>query len=360
MFRTVFISSIAIFLFLIQCTMDPAGTNPEQNSEPGQMLFKLNMSEAPADVAGLSGRLSRDGQDTLFFEFELKDGYATARIEDLAAGVWQLEVDAWNAEGTVIYNGSTAVTVEPGIVTQVYLNLNPTTGSLEIVVTWGDVPFLFDSLIVAYYPFENSLVDLSRYHNHGIEHGNLTFVPGVHGQAVYFDGFDDFIEIMDAPQYNLTEKTISFWFYKRNDSIRDTPGFNDGEGLVYKSWDTGLNRDFSFTIGTQQPPFTLISTIWDGTDSLTFLREPDLIYPREWYFVTLVIGLEKSKLYLNSELIHTESHAKPRQNDAPIILGKLSYTSLPMRYFNGRIDDFVIINKKLSAGEIQHLYNNNF
>ena len=138
MSRVISVLSITLFLFLIQCTMDPAGTNPEQNSEPGQMLFKLNMSEAPADVAGLSGRLSRDGQDTLFFEFELKDGYATARIEDLAAGVWQLEVDAWNAEGTVIYNGSTAVTVEPGIVTQVYLNLNPTTGSLEIVVTWGE------------------------------------------------------------------------------------------------------------------------------------------------------------------------------------------------------------------------------
>ena len=118
--------------------MNPASNNPEQNNEPGQMLFKLNMSEAPADVVGLSGKLSRDGQDTLFFDFELKDNYATAQVEDLAAGTWQLEVDAFNADGTIIYNGSTIVTVEPGVTSLVYLNLNPTTGSLEIVVTWGE------------------------------------------------------------------------------------------------------------------------------------------------------------------------------------------------------------------------------
>jgi len=257
MLRPPVILSTVIFLFLVQCTMDPAGTNPEQNTEQGQMLFKLNMSDAPAEVAGLSGRLSRSDQDTIYFDFELKDGYAYAQVEDLAAGFWKLEVDAFNADGTVIYNGSTSVNVQPGVITQVHLNLNPATGSLEIVVTWGEDPSL-DSLLIAYYPFDNSLVDLSKYHNNGIEHGNLTYAPGVHGQAAYFDGLDDFVEIMDAEQYKLTEKTISFWFYKENDSIRDTPELNDGEGLVFKSWDTGLNRDFTFTIGMQQPPFTLI------------------------------------------------------------------------------------------------------
>ena len=148
MFRIISVLSIAVFLFLIQCTMNPASNNPEQNSEPGQMLFKLNMSEAPADVVGLSGKLSRDGQDTLFFDFELKNDYATAQVEDLAAGIWQLEVDAFNANGTIIYNGSTILTVEPGVTSLVYLNLNPTTGSLEIVVTWGGSPSL-DSLLVA-------------------------------------------------------------------------------------------------------------------------------------------------------------------------------------------------------------------
>jgi len=358
MFRIVSILSIAVFLFLTQCTMDPASNVPEQNTEPGQMLFKLNMSEAPADVVGLSGKLSRDGQDTLFFDFELKDGYATAQVEDLASGIWKLKVDAFNADGAIIYNGSTIVTVEPGVTTPVYLNLNPTTGSLEIVVTWGEAPFLFDSLIIAYYPFDNSLKDLSKYQNNGIGYGGINYGPGIHNQAAIFDSYDDFIEIGHIEQYNIQEKTVAFWFYKTNNFIRDTPELSDVEGLVLKAWDSGLNRDFTFTIGNQQSPFYIYSTVWDGTDSLTVLKVDNIIYPQEWYFAALVMEKEETKLYLNGDLICIANYDSTlKQNDAPIILGKATYYSPKTRYFNGKIDELIILNKALSYEEISQLYN---
>ncbi len=61
-------------------------------------------------------------------------------MEDLTSGLWTLTVNAFNENGTFIYTGSTTVNVQPGINTPVYLHLNPTTGSLEIIVTWGENP----------------------------------------------------------------------------------------------------------------------------------------------------------------------------------------------------------------------------
>lgn len=358
MSRLTFILSITA-LFLFQCSYEPVGisdsANDQQNEEQGEILFKLNMTGAPEEVVGLKGNLSRDKHDTISFAFEIKDGYATARVKNLIAGIWQLQVDAINADGLVIYSGNTSVQVLPGVITPVSLHLNPTTGGLEITVTWGGNYFQ-DSLLVAYYPFENSLDDLSKYQNQGMDHGGVSYAAGVQGQAVQFDGFDDFIEMSHADYLNMEEKTVTFWFYKTNDFILDTPGWDDVEGLVFKSWDTGLNRDFSFSIGKQKPPFSINGTVWDGTDSLTVLKIYDIIYPKEWYFVTLVTGKEETKLYLNAELIYTASHHNLRQNDAPIILGKCSYKSISTRFFNGRIDEFAIINKTLNSDEISIIY----
>ena len=130
----------------------------------------------------------------------------------------------------------------------------------------------------------------------------------------------------------------------------------DVEGLVLKAWGSGLNRDFTFTIGNQQPPF--YSTVWGGTDSLTVLKVDNIIYPQEWYFAALVTGKENTKLYLNGELIYAASYDNPlKQNDAPIILGKATYYSPKTRYFNGKIDELIILNKALSSEQINQIYN---
>ena len=131
--------------------------------------------------------------------------------------------------------------------------------------------------------------------------------------------------------------------------------------MVYKSWDTGLNRDFSFTIRNQEPPFSLICTVWDGTDSLNFLRAENIIHPQKWYFVTLVSRKEKTNLYLNADLVHTATYDNRLvQNDVPIILGYASYKSMYTRFFNGMIDDLAIIRRPVNEDEIQKIYQNDF
>ena len=349
---------MSVFL-LMQCeknTVEPF--TPPANESLGKVTLSLNIEDAPVEVVQIKGRLFRNSSDTLYFDFEIKNNLASASITDLAADTWTLIVDALNSDGTIIYTGTTKVTVQPGVVTPVYLHLNPTTGSLEIVVTWGGAPFLFDSLLIAYYPFDNSLTDLSKYNNQGIEFGGINYLPGIHNGAVSFDGHDDFVEISHIDQYNIEEKTIAFWFYKANDFIRETPSLSDCEGLVFKGWDSGPNRDFSFTITNQQPPFQINGSVWDGSDSLIHLSVNEIIEPMKWYFVTQTIGLSESKLYLNGNCISTVSYtAPPKQNEAPVIIGKVAYNSLPTRYFNGIIDELIILKKVLSSEQVNQIYN---
>lgn len=61
-------------------------------------------------------------------------------LDNIAAGMWHLKVDAMNDSMIVLYSGETDVNILAGFVTNVYLVLQPTgqgTGSVHIYVTWG-------------------------------------------------------------------------------------------------------------------------------------------------------------------------------------------------------------------------------
>ncbi len=133
----IFLATLGFLLF--QCTEQ--STNPPEGPvtpSQGQLSFNLDMTNAPSDVVALQGKLFKEGQDTIVFDFEITDSLATALVNDIPAGIWTIQVDAFNSDSVIIYTGQTDVNVIPGQITPVYLHLNPTTGGLEIVVTWGE------------------------------------------------------------------------------------------------------------------------------------------------------------------------------------------------------------------------------
>jgi len=109
-----------------------------QTFESGILSLNLDMSGAPSEVVKMQGLLWNNSADTISFDFKMKDNFATADVKDLAAGVWKLQVDAYNTEDVIIYSGSVRVDIKSGVTTIVRLHLNPTTGSLEVIVTWGE------------------------------------------------------------------------------------------------------------------------------------------------------------------------------------------------------------------------------
>lgn len=127
-------------LFFISCEkqITQLDDNLDLSKSVGQVSLNIDMSQAPSDVTELKGILTRSGYDTIAFDFEIESNSAYALVEDIFCGEWKLTVNAYNSEGIIIYTGSTFVNVFPGTVTQVKLHLNPTTGDLEIIVTWGN------------------------------------------------------------------------------------------------------------------------------------------------------------------------------------------------------------------------------
>ncbi len=139
-FKINLIILLAFGFLLFQCT-DQSSNPVEQPNTPtqGQLSFNLDMTNAPSDVVALQGKLFREGQDTITFDFEITDSLATALVNNIPAGMWTIQVDALNSDSVIIYTGHTEVNVIPGQITPVYLHLNPTTGGLEIIVTWGEI-----------------------------------------------------------------------------------------------------------------------------------------------------------------------------------------------------------------------------
>lgn len=211
--------------------------------------------------------------------------------------------------------------------------------------------------LVAYWSFDDGTAqDNSGNSHHGIIVG-ATPTKGIMGNALGFDGSGDYVEIPHDPAFNLSAKTIHFWFIKNNGSIKDTPSKVDAEGLIHKAFDTGLDRAFSFSIHNQSPPFHLVMNLGNESDSLLTVILEAAIVPQKWYQVVTTFDNQQVLLYLDGTLVASIPFVGTVvHNNSPIVLGKVSVNSDPTRFFTGIIDEVRIYDRVLSNDEIQFLF----
>ncbi len=347
---------IGAVLLLNYCTNlndNPTRPVPEPLSA-GSITLDMDMSAAPQNVAAIKGFLARADADTVFFTFEIQGEKAVARVENLLPGNWYLQVDAFDKDSTKCYSGHTTVLVRAGQTIPVYLQLNPVTGSLIIVVEWTNAHL---PSILAYFPFEGDMEDLSPFHNHGQRFGNTVFSQGIQGLALELDGKTGYALIPHINAYNKDIYSIVFWFYKSDSTIEDTPGWDDVQGLIFKAYDTSKFRDFSILIGGQHSPFHLNFSIYDHGDSLIFLKVYQAISPRTWYHIAGIVNNHRMYLYLNGELLKEIAFGGTLyHSEAPITLGAVPPVERMIhRYFKGKIDEFAIFNGALSQRDIQNI-----
>lgn len=132
----------AIYFFMLlalcACEQNPGGNNNDIGT--GVLSIQMDVQQIPSEVAQISGLLSREGFDPIQFDFEVTDHSASQLIEAIAIGVWKIKIDAYNNLGDIVYSATTEVLVAANEVTPVYIHLMKT-GSVEIIVTWGDDRF---------------------------------------------------------------------------------------------------------------------------------------------------------------------------------------------------------------------------
>jgi hypothetical protein len=162
----------------------------------------------------------------------ISDSSASGSFDDVPVGRWHLRVDALDSAGVIRYSGETGVDVFSGVTSTVSLQLMPTTGRIEIVVTWGTAGH--DPSLVLYYPFNGNANDESGYNHHGVVQG-ATLVADQFGNpnsAYAFDGWNNHIVFPSVIPDTIHAFTMSAWVYTTDSLARRLAvysGANRGE-----------------------------------------------------------------------------------------------------------------------------------
>ena len=190
--------------------------------------------------------------------------------------------------------------------------------------------------------------------NHGALKNGATYTAGRVDQAFSFDGLDDYVEVPDANNLDITnELTIDAWFYNKGNidpRMRWQRIIHKNYRENYEMWIDDFNRKLSFRIG-------------DGTvNNIATLSSGTTIQFDTWYHVAAVYDGSSMKLYLNGDLSNSMSTTAITAlgiTTDPVIIGNVGTDITSFNHnrpFNGLIDEVEIFNRALLQSEIQAIY----
>jgi len=214
--------------------------------------------------------------------------------------------------------------------------------------------------LVGYWPFCGNANDESGNGNDGVVNGATLTEDrfGVSGQAFYFNGQEDRIEIGNSSSLSPTSLSISAWIKVPSSNIA-----NGYTSLIAKWWQ-GLsceNNSDSYLLYIDNSVNSIIGASQYNTSSPTFLSsDVNSIETDQWYHLTFIHDeLDGQLLYLNGNLIASNGISGalcPTTNN--LFFGCDNNQGTLWRFFNGFLDDIGIWNRALTAEEIALLYGN--
>ena len=197
--------------------------------------------------------------------------------------------------------------------------------------------------------------DVSGQGNHGTINWATTtpFVIGKIGQAMEFDGSDDYVSVGDTSVLDLgqgsgKEIAISLWYYERRTST-------DFQALIQKS-NSQNSTNIDYSLSTVDNSLIWGTGISSDACSWFSTSKPSI---NTWHHVvgTLVSNGDQTgnkRLYIDGLQVGNCSYAaKAATNNDPLAIGSISSAW----FSNSLIDDVRIYNRALSADEIKRLYN---
>lgn len=301
--------------FIASCQSHITSPNKVSIQAAGKLSLKINMENAPTDVTQLSGILYRADQDTVFFDFIMHKDSAIALVENVIHGNWYLKVDALNELGVIIFTGSNLLTVFPDQVTIANLHLMPTTGSINIVVTWDN---------------------------------NQDY-------ALNFDGIDDCVLVPNNEKLNIKNSiTLEAWIYPYDVSTIPDGGSRMilRKGNVYHTINYNMRIDVNNGVGV----------LGFGITGSGVLSEEGSLRVDQWQHVAGVYDSQthNMKVFVDAVLVgQTVATSVPELSDDPLSFG-LSFRSNDFGiedFFLGMMDDVRIWNIARTQKEIQENMN---
>lgn len=232
----------------------------------------------------------------------------------------------------------------------------PVTESLTIDLHRGVYPHN----LVGYWKFDEGVgkvaFDRTKSENHGILINDPKWVDGKYGQAIEFDGIDDFVSIPDSPSLRVQNFTLAAWIYMTKRPYQHgTPA----SAIINKIHNLGGGPMKGYKLQFEAPTATndrLVLTLGDGT-AQRFLIEYNSINDltlNQWHHVVGTYDGSTAKIYIDGELksiSHPGTHVVAHDY-APLIIGT-EYTYELNTLFNGIIDNAMVYSRALSEQEIE-------
>jgi hypothetical protein len=204
---------------------------------------------------------------------------------------------------------------------------------------------------ILYFPFEegsgNTINDMSGNENIGIIHG-AKWVKGKFGNALAFDGKDDYVEIPYKKSLNVADGiTISAWVMGNT--------FSDQNRTIINASETRNGPYLLQTVNNGIVEMGLeLSPGWICIQSGTGLTEGQFWHVAATYDRTSA----NMRMYINGQLQNTSPlNGKPEDLINLLLNEKLTIgKNQGSNFFNGIIDELHIYRQALTAEEIQQLY----
>ena len=197
--------------------------------------------------------------------------------------------------------------------------------------------------------------------NHGTIYGDSTWVDGIVGKALSFDGSGDYVEIPDDDSLSFVDGdpdepfSVSAWVYMRNTInkqrfVGKANSFASGYG-EYLLTTTGANYFGFYLCDASYDGYSIIGRYWNQQPSLN----------RWYHLVGTYDGSGETsgiKLYVDGVRVDNVAQTNGPYNDMentdiPVYLG---YYPQDGTYLNGMLDEVTIWNKELTSDEISNIY----
>jgi hypothetical protein len=193
-------------------------------------------------------------------------------------------------------------------------------------------------------------VDYSGYDHYGTLRGNPQWVQGFLGDALQFNGLNDYVDLgTPADLYLPGTYTYCAWFKSARDIAANSGSqyllcIGTRSDLCFGVADgVGADGDLSLHYYDTAATFHAVSvgqTVWQAG---------------EWHMVAATKDASGHKIYLDGELKNSDTNTLDDNyaTTRMISLGARGWTDPKIAFFNGALDDVRIYNRALTADEIQ-------
>jgi len=170
------------------------------------------------------------------------------------------------------------------------------------------------------------------------------YVDGKFGDALEFDGGDDYVDFGADERLKPQQFTVVAWFNTRKLNgyghiFQSGNDWNDMAGIVFR-----VHQDGYFQSGVTQGPGNTVS--WVNGPALS---------DETWYHAALTLDGATVVLYLDGERVASNAGVKVLYDQHPIRVGSHSHSVSSL--FNGFIDEVAYFNEALSQEDIQLIMN---